>query len=152
MLTRTPTSIQLWKMMQAQTNTDTRCPWLQYLSCDWVFSSGIRYSKGSAAIQSALYSTQSQPAVGQFGCDCILSRRMVFRSSLSKAKTCILGGNVLAFTGTWEEWLGSTNERSVFLLSRCCEGTCCYDWIKARAFKYAVINGMNQECIIEPHL
>lgn len=47
------------KILQSQANMDTCRPWLRFLSCDWIFSLGIRLSRGSTAIQSGLYSTPS---------------------------------------------------------------------------------------------
>lgn len=74
------------KMVQLQTNMDTCRPWLQFLSCDWIFSSGIRFCQGSPAIQSGLFSTHSRQIFVQFHCDCSLSRHMVFPPSLSNAE------------------------------------------------------------------
>lgn len=82
-------------MVQLQTNMDTCRPWLQFLSCDWIFSSGIRFCQVSPAIQSGLFSTHSRPIFVPYRCtvplyrfhrDCILSRNMLFPSSVTQSR------------------------------------------------------------------
>lgn len=88
-------------------------------------------------------SIQAQLVVEQFGCDCTTSRKIVFRSSLSKAEFCILGGNALALTGKKVCFRNSAVavREPVAMIEP-----------KQVLLKSAVINGMNHDHMIEPHI